>query len=254
MSTPVDASNQTRPGRLIVLDDEAEIRNMLRRFLVAQGFEVRAVENSVQLDVFLEREPYDLLVLDIMMDGEDGLSICRRLRAQGQTIPILMLTARGDPVDKVVGLEMGADDYLAKPFVPSELVARIRAMLRRQQFLARQQAVRGDLLVETEVEALCFGPFRLDLQRQELLKDGELVALNAAEMRLLRALAQTPNRPVSRANLLERAKGREHEALARSVDVQVPRLRQIVEIDAGSPRYIRTVWGLGYMLIAEFES
>ena len=138
MSIPVDASNQTRPGRLIVLDDEAEIRNMLRRFLVAQGFEVRAVENSVQLDVFLEREPYDLLVLDIMMDGEDGLSICRRLRAQGQTIPILMLTARGDPVDKVVGLEMGADDYLAKPFVPSELVARIRAMLRRQQFLARQ--------------------------------------------------------------------------------------------------------------------
>jgi two-component system phosphate regulon response regulator OmpR len=254
MSTPVDASNQTRPGRLIVLDDEAEIRNMLRRFLVAQGFEVRAVENSVQLDVFLEREPYDLLVLDIMMDGEDGLSICRRLRAQGQTIPILMLTARGDPVDKVVGLEMGADDYLAKPFVPSELVARIRAMLRRQQFLARQQAVRGDLLVETEVEALRFGPFRLDLQHQELLKDGELVALNAAEMRLLCALAETPNRPVSRANLLERAKGREHEALARSVDVQVLRLRQIVEIDAGSPRYIRTVWGLGYMLIAEFES
>jgi two-component system phosphate regulon response regulator OmpR len=208
----------------------------------------------VQLDVFLEREPYDLLVLDIMMDGEDGLSICRRLRAQGQTIPILMLTARGDPVDKVVGLEMGADDYLAKPFVPSELVARIRAMLRRQQFLARQQAVRGDLLVETEVEALRFGPFRLDLQHQELLKDGELVALNAAEMRLLCALAETPNRPVSRANLLERAKGREHEALARSVDVQVLRLRQIVEIDAGSPRYIRTVWGLGYMLIAEFES
>ncbi|WP_158898358.1 response regulator [Burkholderia sp. L27(2015)] len=254
MSIPVDASNPTRPGRLIVLDDEAEIRNMLRRFLVAQGFEVRAVANSVQLDVFLEREPYDLLVLDIMMDGEDGLSICRRLRAQGQTIPILMLTARGDPVDKVVGLEMGADDYLAKPFVPSELVARIRAMLRRQQFLARQQAVRGDLLVETEVGALRFGPFRLDLQRQELLKDGELVALNAAEMRLLCALAETPNRPVSRANLLERAKGREHEALARSVDVQVLRLRQILEVDAGSPRYIRTVWGLGYMLIAEFES
>src|ERR1700688_2728926 len=110
MSIPVDSPNQARPARLIVLDDEAEIRNMLRRFLVAQGFEVRAVANSVQLDVFLEREPYDLLVLDIMMDGEDGLSICRRLRAQGQTIPILMLTARGDPVDKVVGLEMGADD------------------------------------------------------------------------------------------------------------------------------------------------
>jgi two-component system phosphate regulon response regulator OmpR len=254
MSIPVDAPNQSRPGRLIVLDDEAEIRNMLRRFLIAQGFEVRAVANSVQLDVFLEREPYDLLVLDIMMDGEDGLSICRRLRAQGQTIPILMLTARGDPVDKVVGLEMGADDYLAKPFVPSELVARIRAMLRRQQFLARKQAVRGDLLVETEVETLRFGPFRLDFRRQELLKDGELVALNSAEMRLLCALAETPNRPVSRANLLERAKGREHEALTRSVDVQVLRLRQIVEVDAGSPRHIRTVWGLGYMLIAEFES
>ncbi len=120
MPTPIDAPNPARPGRLIVLDDEAEIRNMLRRFLVAQGFEVRAVANSVQLDVFLEREPYALLVLDIMMDVEDGLSICRRLRAQGQTIPILMLTARGDPVEQVGGLEMGAADFLAQQFAPSE--------------------------------------------------------------------------------------------------------------------------------------
>ena len=112
---------------------------MLRRFLTAEGFEVRAVEDSAKLDAFLQRQPYDLLILDLMLPGEDGLTVCKRLRAQGQTIPILMLTARGDPVDRVVGLEVGADDYLAKPFSPSELVARIRAILRRQKIIMRSQ-------------------------------------------------------------------------------------------------------------------
>jgi two-component system phosphate regulon response regulator OmpR len=254
MSNPAPTSSDTKPGRLIVLDDEAEIRNMLQRFLVAQGFEVRAVKDGTQLDRYLEREPYDLLVLDVMLADEDGLAICRKLRARGQTIPILMLTARGDPLDKVVGLEMGADDYLAKPFVPSELVARIRAMLRRQQFATRQQMLRGDYLDSHAFETLRFGPFCLDLGRQELHRDGALLVLGPAEMRLLCALAATPNRPVSRANLLERARGREHEANTRSVDVQVLRLRQIIEADAAAPRYIRTVWGLGYMLAAELAS
>ncbi len=120
---PGNVENSARPDRLIVLDDEAEIRTMLRRFLTAEGFEVRAVEDSAKLDAFLQRQPYDLLILDLMLPDEDGLTVCKRLRAQGQTIPILMLTARGDPVDRVVGLEVGADDYLAKPFSPSELVA-----------------------------------------------------------------------------------------------------------------------------------
>ncbi|PCE22199.1 DNA-binding response regulator [Paraburkholderia acidicola] len=244
----------TRPGRLLVLDDEAEIRGMLQRFLTAQGFEVRAVCDAAQLESSLERHSFDLLVLDVMMPGEDGLSICQRLRAQGHTIPILMLTARGDPVDRIVGLEMGADDYLAKPFVPSELAARIRAMLRRQRFLLHERTLRGELLAETDTGALRFGTFRLDLRREELFRDGERVPLGFAELRLLCALASTPNRPVSRLNLIERARGRGYEANSRSVDVQVLRLRQLIEDDASAPRHIRTVWGIGYMLIAEIET
>ena len=239
------------PARLLVLDDEAEIRNMLRRFLSAQGFEVRAVEDGAQLDACLQRQPYDLLVLDITMPGEDGLSICKRLRDQGQTIPILMLTARGDPVDRVVGLEVGADDYLAKPFLPNELVARIRAILRRQQIMLRSQTFGGDALVTSDSDVVCFGSFRLDLRRQELSRDGQAIAVGSAEMRLLCALAATPNRPVSRDNLIERARGRGYEANARSVDVQVLRLRQAIEADASAPRHLRTVWGVGYMLVAE---
>jgi len=242
------------PARLLVLDDEAEIRNMLRRFLSAQGFEVRAVEDGAQLDACLQRQPYDLLVLDVMMPGEDGLAICKRLREQGQTIPILMLTARGDPVDRVVGLEVGADDYLAKPFLPNELVARIRAILRRQQIMLRSQTFGGDALVTSESDVVRFGSFRLDLRRQELSRDGQAIAVGSAEMRLLCALAATPNRPVSRDNLIERARGRGYEANARSVDVQVLRLRQAIEADASAPRYLRTVWGVGYMLVAEIAA
>jgi DNA-binding response OmpR family regulator len=235
-----------------VLDDELEIRHMLERFLVAQGFEVQAVKDSSRLDVLLERQRFDLLVLDVMMPGEDGLSVCRRLRARGETLPILMLTARGDPVDRVVGLEMGADDYLAKPFLPNELLARIRAILRRRQLLLREQQL-ADPLADHGVEALRFGNFVLNLRRQELHSKGQPVELNSAEIRLLCALAATPNRAVSRVNLLERARGRDYEANTRSVDVQVLRLRQIVEEDASVPRHIRTVWGLGYMLVVDPE-
>jgi len=238
-------------GRLIVLDDERDIRNMLERYLVSQGFQVRTVKNSTQLDTQLERQPYDLLVLDVMLDGESGLSVCSRLRSAGQTIPILMLTARGDPVDRILGLETGADDYLAKPFVPSELVARIRAILRRQHILGKHGAPGSD--APADHDCLRFGRFRLDLKRQELVDGAAVVDLNSAELRLLCAMAATPNRPVSRMTLLERARGRGYEGHERSVDVQVLRLRQIIEDDAATPRHIRTIWGLGYMLIAAVD-
>jgi DNA-binding response OmpR family regulator len=177
------------------------------------------------------------------------------LRAEGQTIPVLMLTARGDPVDKVLGLEIGADDYLAKPFLPSELVARIRAILRRQQYLTRLQNVRGGMLLAGDPEFLHFGSFRFDLRRHELWsEEAGLVDLGSGEMLLLRALAETPNRPVSRANLIERGRGPAPEVTTRSVDVQVLRLRQVIEADASTPRHIRTVWGVGYMLVAEYRA
>ncbi|WP_250473874.1 response regulator [Caballeronia sp. GAFFF1] len=235
---------ETAP-KIIVLDDEAELRNMLQRFLTSQGFEVRVVENGKRLDRYLQREPYDLLVLDWMMEPEDGLSVCRRLRAEGHTLPILMLTAKGDPVDKVVGLETGADDYLAKPFLPQELVARVRALLRRQKIAA------GDPTLTTQV--IRFGDFRLDLGKQRLFRGGEPFEIHSAQMQLLNALGSSPNRAVSRDNLIARTRGREHDALDRSIDVQVLRLRQLIEDDPAKPRFIKTVWGVGYMLLADIE-
>ncbi|MBP0628775.1 MULTISPECIES: response regulator [unclassified Cupriavidus] len=233
-------------NRIVVLDDEAELRNMLQRFLTGHGFRVRAVADGKQLDKYLQREPHDLLVLDLMMEPEDGLTICKRLRAEGHTLPILMLTARGDPMDRVAGLETGADDYLAKPFVPDELVARIRALLRRQKMSA------GDPTVTTQ--RLRFGDFTFDVGKQTLLRGGEPVEVHSAQMLLLHALGSSPNRAVSRENLLARARGRDHDALDRSIDVQILRLRQIVEDDPSKPRFIKTVWGVGYMLVAGVES
>ncbi|CAG9163541.1 response regulator [Cupriavidus pinatubonensis] len=231
---------------IIVLDDEAELRNMLQRFLTGHGFRVRAVADGKQLDRYLQREPHDLLVLDLMMEPEGGLTICRRLRAEGHTLPILMLTAKGDPMDRVAGLETGADDYLAKPFVPDELVARIRALLRRQKMAA------GDPTVTTQM--LRFGDFTFDVGKQTLSRGGEPVEVHSAQMLLLHALGSSPNRAVSRDNLLARARGRDHDALDRSIDVQILRLRQIVEDDPSKPRFIKTVWGIGYMLLAGVES
>ncbi|GMG93098.1 response regulator [Cupriavidus metallidurans] len=233
-------------NRIIVLDDEAELRNMLQRFLTGHGFHVRAVADGKQLNRYLQREPYDLLVLDLMMEPEDGLSVCRRLRAEGQTMPILMLTAKGDPADRVIGLDTGADDYLAKPFLPDELVARIRALLRRQKIAA------GDPTVAAQT--LSFGEFRFDVGKQTLSRAGVPVEVHSAQMLLLQALGASPNRPVSRENLLARARGRDHDALDRSIDVQILRLRQIVEEDPSKPRFIKTVWGVGYMLVAGVEA
>ncbi|NYI02376.1 response regulator [Cupriavidus plantarum] len=233
-------------NRIMVLDDEAELRNMLQRFLTGHGFTVRTVADGKQLDRFLQREPYDLLVLDLMMEPEDGLSVCRRLRAEGQTLPILMLTAKGDPVDRVLGLETGADDYLAKPFLPDELVARIRALLRRQKMAA------GDPTVTSQT--LRFGEFEFDVGKQTLRRGGAPVEMHSAQMRLLHALGSSPNRPVSRDNLLARARGRDHNALDRSIDVQILRLRQIIEEDPSKPRFVKTVWGVGYMLVAGVEA
>lgn len=233
-----------RTPRILVLDDDDELRGMLRRYLSGHGFDVHAVGNAGQLDRVLDREPYDALVLDLMMPGEDGLSICRRLRFSGHTIPILMLTARGDAVDRIVGLEMGADDYLAKPFDPRELTARLQAMLRRQKMLHSTQTWGADAVT-------AFGPFVLNVSRMELRRDDEVIALSSLEFQLLRVFAANPRRPMSRDHLLDKVKGREHESMDRSLDVQVLRLRRKIEDDPSSPKYIRTVWGIGYVFVPD---
>ena len=213
---------------------------MLQRYLSEQGYAVRAVQDGAQLDRLLARESFDLLVLDLMMPGEDGLSICRRLRANREMIPIIMLTAKGDPVDRIVGLEMGADDYLAKPFNPRELLARINALLRRQAVIEGAARITGD-------QVISFGDCVVDLAARTAKRGGVTVELSTREFNLLRVLITYPGRPLARARLVEMAHGVDHDATERSIDVQVVRLRKAIETDPANPRYIQTVWGHGYM-------
>jgi two-component system phosphate regulon response regulator OmpR len=235
-------------ARVLVADDEADLRALLERYLTSQGCVVRAVDGGAALEKLLARERFDVLVLDIMMPGEDGLAICRRLRAQGETIPIVMLTARGDPLDRIIGLEMGADDYLPKPFTPRELLARIQALVRRQRVLGAHDGP------PRSSGTIAFGEHVLHLGERRLERNGADVTLSSSEFALLRAFALHPNRPLGRDRLIELAHGRDHEATDRSIDVQVMRLRRIVEADPAEPQHIRTVWGVGYVFIAEARS
>lgn len=232
----------TSPWRIIVVDDDPELRGLLQRFLAEHGFAVRAVDGGKALDAQLAREPADAIVLDLMMPGEDGLAICRRLRAMGDHTPILMLTAKGDPMDRILGLEMGADDYLAKPFTPRELVARLSAILRRL----------GGRSTSNRDTVLRFGPFVLNMSAMTLERDSDLVSLSSREFALLAALATSAGRPLSRAQLIDRALGRDAEVTDRAIDVQITRLRKALGEDADAPRWIKTVWGVGYVL-AEAE-
>lgn len=228
-----------KTARIIVVDDDIELRGLLLRFLGEHGFHVRAVESGKALDGALMREPADVIVLDLMMPGEDGLAVCRRLRAAGDTTPVIMLTARGDPVDRVLGLEMGADDYLGKPFLPRELVARIAAILRR---LGPERAVLRDEVVNV-------GPFAINFSAMTVQREGVPLDLSSREFALLAALARSPGRPLSRAQLIDRALGRDAEVTDRAIDVQVGRLRKAIGDDGASPRFVRTVWGVGYVLV-----
>ena len=232
-------------AKILVADDEPELRALLQRYLSDQGYTVRTVEGAGPLDVLLQRERFDVLVLDVMMPGEDGLAICRRLRAQGETIPILMLTARGDPVDRIIGLEMGADDYLPKPFNPRELLARIHAVLRRRPPTEVPGAPSQD------AEMVTFGPFEFDLSLRTLRKEGVDLPLTTGEFAMLKALVRHPRQPLSREKLALLARGREFEPFDRSLDVQVSRLRKLIEEDAAAPRYIQTVWGVGYVFVPD---
>lgn len=227
-----------KSARILVVDDDPELRSLLQRFLFEHGFHVRAVDGGKAMDIALRREPADVIVLDLMMPGEDGLAITRRLRASGDHTPVIMLTARGDPVDRVLGLEMGADDYLGKPFLPRELVARIGAMLRR---LGPERTMGRDEVVE-------IGPFIVNFSAMSVTRGGTAIALSSREFALMSALARSPGRPLSRAQLIDRALGRDAEVTDRAIDVQVGRLRRAIGDDPASPRYIRTVWGVGYVL------
>lgn len=241
----MEKSNKEKPARILVVDDDQRLRDLLRRYLSEQGFNVFVAENATAMNKLWMRERFDLLVLDLMLPGEDGLSICRRLRGGGDDTPIVMLTARGEDVDRIVGLEMGADDYLAKPFNPRELLARINAVLRRRTPLE----VPGAPAQTNEI--VHFGEYELDLGTRTLSKQGEQLALTTGEFSVLKVFARNPRTPLSREKLMELARGREYEVFDRSLDVQISRLRKLLEPDPAKPRYIQTVWGLGYVFVPD---
>jgi two-component system OmpR family response regulator len=235
---------------LLVVDDDREIRDLLTRFLRQHGFRVTAAADGRRMHEALADGRFDLVVLDLMLPGEDGLSLCRRLRAESD-LPVIMLTAMGEETDRIVGLELGADDYLAKPFNPRELLARIRAVLRRP----RGAAGPGTGAAGEEAGAvLAFDGWRLDVGRRELRRaDGTLVTLTAGEFDLLLALAERPGRVLSRDQLLDLTRGREAQPFDRSVDVQLSRLRRKIEDDPREPRLIKTVRGGGYVFAARLD-
>ena len=234
-----------RADKILVLDDDARIRDLLRRYLTQEGFEVVLAEDGKALTRILLRDAVDLIVLDLMMPGEDGLSVCRRLRAANDKTPIIMLTAKGEDVDRIVGLEVGADDYLAKPFNPRELLARIHAVLRRRP------AAEVPGAPSSEQEVVRFGPFTFDLSLRSLQKDGQELPLTTGEFAMLKTLVRHPRQPLSRERLAQLARGREFEPFDRSLDVQISRLRKLIEADLTSPRYIQTVWGVGYVFVPD---
>jgi len=240
--------NQSRSDKIIVVDDDARIRDLLRRYLAQEGFEVLQAEDGKALNRILLREAVDLIVLDLMMPGEDGLSICRRLRATNDRTPIIMLTAKGEDVDRIVGLEVGADDYLGKPFNPRELLARIHAVLRRRPVLEAPGSPAAD------AEVVRFGPFSFDLGARVLRRGDEDLPLTTGEFAMLKALVRHPRQPLSREKLAQLARGREFEPFDRSLDVQVSRLRKLLEADPAAPRYIQTVWGVGYVFVPDGNS
>jgi two-component system phosphate regulon response regulator OmpR len=233
--------------KILIVDDDLRLRQLLERYLREQGFGARAVENAEAMDRAMAREHYDLLVLDLMMPGEDGLSICRRLRGAKSDIAIIMLTAKGDDVDRIVGLELGADDYLPKPFNPRELVARVNAVLRR-----RTAPVPGAPSETPEV--VRFASCVIDLGMRTLTRKGIEHTLTTGEFALLKALVTHPRQPMSRDHLSEMARGREYEVFDRAIDVQISRLRKLVEEDPTKPRHIQTVRGFGYVFVPGDDS
>lgn len=236
-----------RKHHLLVVDDDVRLRDLLTRYLTENGFEVKAVADGTQMDRLRTREHFDLLVLDLMMPGEDGLSICRRLRGAGDKTPIIMLTAKGDEVDRIVGLEMGADDYLPKPFNPRELLARIHAVLRRQ-------GTQPPGAPEADSERVHFSNIEVDLAARTLKRGDETLALTTGEFAVLKVLLQHPRQPLSRDKLMSLARGREQGPFDRAIDVQISRLRKLIEADATQPRYLQTVWGFGYVFVPDGAS
>ncbi|WP_106228020.1 osmolarity response regulator transcription factor OmpR [Jezberella montanilacus] len=229
--------------KILIVDDDERLRDLLSRYFTDQGFQVFTADDAKEMSRQWQREYFDLVVLDVMMPGEDGLSICRRMRGGQDDTPVIMLTAKAEDIDRIIGLEMGADDYLAKPFNPRELLARVNAILRRRSQDEHPGAP------SHESEAISFGPFVLNLANRSLTRQNNPITITTGEFAVLKAFARNPRSPMSRDKLMELARGREYAAYDRSLDVQISRLRKLIETNPSKPAYIQTVWGLGYVFV-----
>jgi two-component system phosphate regulon response regulator OmpR len=234
-------------ARILVVEDDRSIADLLKFHFTREGFTVTTTPNGEEALILIEEIKPDLVILDWMIEETSGIEVCRRLRRKPHTatLPIIMLTAKGEDVDRSVGLEVGADDYLGKPFNPRELLARVHAVLRRRPAQEAPGAPSSDN------EVVSFGPFAFDLGARTLRKNGEELPLTTGEFAMLKALVRHPRQPLSREKLAQLARGREFEPFDRSLDVQVSRLRKLVEVDPAAPRYIQTVWGVGYVFVPD---
>lgn len=228
---------------LLLVDDDPRWRALLARYLETNGFVVKQAQDGTTMTKILDREHVDGILLDMMMPGESGLDLCRKLRAQGDTVPILMLTAKGDEVDRIVGLEVGADDYIPKPANPREILARIRAVMRRAMPTVPGAPRQGEILQ--------FGPYLLDPEARILRKGDEVIPLTSGEFSILYVLARNAGQVLTRDRVLHLARGRSAGAGERSVDTTIGRLRKVIEEDPNKPRWIQTVWGEGYVFVAD---
>ena len=230
--------------KLLIVDDEKKLRDLLTSYLIKEGFDVGAVADGVEMDAYLQSNTVDLVVLDLMLPGEDGLSIGRRLHQQNK-LPIIILSARSDEIDRIVGLEIGADDYLSKPFSPRELLARIRSVLRRHTKNINTAPSDDDKHIYR------FEDFCLDTNKHELSKNNETIALTVGEFNMLSVFLKNTNQVLSRDKLLEMSKGYDRDPLDRSIDICIGRLRKKIEPDPSNPIYLKTIWGAGYLFSVE---
>ena len=245
-------SSENQKELILIVDDDPRLQQLLLEYLGEQGYVVSSASNGEEMDRWLDDHNPDLIILDLMLPGEDGLSLARRIRHRGN-IPIIMLSARGEELDRIIGLEVGADDYLAKPFNPRELLARIRAVLRRgcQTAATDSEGSEKNIAADSQQDSKSrhlseFGEYTLDLEGRILWKDGNEVTLTSGEMALLIILVEHPNRVLSRDQLMDMINTGEHDPFDRSIDVRITRLRHKIEDNKAKPRFIRTIWGEGY--------
>jgi two-component system phosphate regulon response regulator OmpR len=236
-------------SRILIVEDDLRARALLEEFLVRHGLSVTTLGSGERVTEVVSRECVSLVLLDLMLPGEDGFSICKRLRASGAKVPVIMLTARAEVLDRIVGLEIGADDYVLKPFEPRELLARIGAVLRRHG----GRAGPDDAPVHSG-SVYSFGPFELDVDRRRLTKSGQVIVLTKGEFAVLEALSSHARQPLSRERLFKLSRHRSFVIADRSMDIQISRLRRLIEADFSRPCYIQTVWGFGYIFVPDGDA